>query len=89
MGLFTEASIPFFGDKQHFNPIVPGVTRNLFSANAGYFFQKYALSCRAIYGQARSGLPRATYFRKGYSEKKISAFHLRAFTSLSPAVFSA
>ena len=31
----------------------------------------------------------ATYFRKRCLEKNVSAFHLRAFASLSPKVFSA
>jgi hypothetical protein len=64
------------------------MTPEIFLALSLLIFFKVIRSCRAIEGEARSGLPRA-YFRKRYSEKNVSAFHLRDFASLNPAVFSA
>jgi hypothetical protein len=81
--LLPETAMPVLGDKNHGHPVISGVTRNLFRATATYIFQNYS-SCRANKVQARSGLPRATYFRNCYSEKKVSTFHLRTFVTLSP-----
>jgi len=56
--LLPETVISFFGDENHGHPVISGVTRNLFRANATNTFQNFAQSCRASIGQTYSGLPR-------------------------------
>ncbi len=58
--LLPKTDISLFGDEHHGHPVISGVTRNLFRANATNTFQNFAQSCRASIGQAHSGLPRTT-----------------------------
>jgi len=60
--LLPETVIPVLGDKNHRHPVISGVTRNLFRANATYIFQKLHVPVVPFKVQARSGLPRATEF---------------------------
>jgi hypothetical protein len=60
MLLSSETFIPFLGDKHHSNPVIAGVTRNLFRATAIYNFHIFCFSCRTFYRADPRGLPHAT-----------------------------
>jgi len=70
MSLLLKTLIPFMSDKHHSHPVISGVTRNLFRANATYIFQDYRISCCAFRRQT-SGLLRATKKRIVIDRKKI------------------
>jgi len=57
--LFSKTVIPVVGDKHHGHPVISGVTRNLFRANAIYNIHRVFSPVAPFIGQT-FGLPRAT-----------------------------
>jgi len=69
----TVIPIPVLSDKNHGHPVI-WVSPEIFLELPLLTFFKLNTSCRTDRGQARSGLPRTTYFRKRYSEKSYRPF---------------
>jgi len=59
VGLFSETVVPALGVKLHRDPVISGVTRNLFRAYAIYIFHRIFSPVAPFIGQAKC-LPRAT-----------------------------
>ena len=49
--LLPETVIPVLSDKNHRHPVISGVTRNLFRANATYIFQKLHVPVAPLRGK--------------------------------------
>jgi len=77
--LFSKTIISVMGDKHHGHPVISGVTRNLFRANATYNIHRVFFLLSHLYRAHSSGVPHATkrYYLAG--EKRVATFHLRVF----------